>query len=37
FEYTNKLIELAIGRIIKDLTKNMVQACTTIAKEIYRD
>ncbi|TFT51428.1 ubiquinone-binding protein, partial [Proteus mirabilis] len=37
FEFTNKLIELAFGRIFKDLTNNMVQAFTQRAKEIYRD
>ncbi|NBN71426.1 type II toxin-antitoxin system RatA family toxin [Proteus sp. G2618] len=37
FEFTNKLIELAFGRIFKDLTNNMVQAFTHRAKEIYRD
>ncbi|MCD4630538.1 ubiquinone-binding protein, partial [Proteus mirabilis] len=36
-EFTNKLIELAFGRIFKDLTNNMVQAFTQRAKEIYRD
>ena len=37
FEFTNKLIELAFGRIFKELTNNMVQAFTQRAKEIYRD
>lgn len=36
FEFTNKLIELAFGRIFKDLALNMVQAFTTRAKEVYR-
>lgn len=36
FEFTNKLIELAFGRIFRDLTSNMVQAFTRRAKEVYR-
>ncbi|AIR63595.1 MULTISPECIES: type II toxin-antitoxin system RatA family toxin [Cedecea] len=36
FEFTNKLIELAFGRIFKELAGNMVQAFTTRAKEVYR-
>jgi ribosome-associated toxin RatA of RatAB toxin-antitoxin module len=35
FEFTNKLIELAFGRIFKELASNMVQAFTTRAKEVY--
>jgi ribosome-associated toxin RatA of RatAB toxin-antitoxin module len=34
FEFTNKLIEMAFGRIFKELV-NMVQAFTTRAKEVY--
>ncbi|EBG8062415.1 type II toxin-antitoxin system RatA family toxin [Salmonella enterica subsp. enterica] len=36
FEFTNKLIELAFGRIFKELASNMVQAFTVRAKEVYR-
>lgn len=35
FEFTNKLIELAFGRIFKELALNMVQAFTSRAKEVY--
>ena len=35
FEFTNKLIELAFGRIFKELALNMVQAFTTRAREVY--
>lgn len=35
FEFTNKLIELAFGKIFKELTGNMVQAFTQRAKEVY--
>jgi len=35
FEVNNKLIQLAFGRILKDLDMNMVQAFTTRAKEVY--
>ncbi|BDH44835.1 ubiquinone-binding protein [Salmonella enterica subsp. enterica serovar Choleraesuis] len=35
FEFTNTLIELAFGRIFKELASNMVQAFTSRAKEIY--
>lgn len=36
FEFTNKLVELAFGKVFKDLTNNMVQAFTVRAKEVYR-
>lgn len=36
FEFTNKLIELAFGKIFKDLAGNMVQAFTQRAREVYR-
>lgn len=36
FEFTNKLIELAFGRIFKELASNMVQAFTLRAKDVYR-
>ncbi|MDU6926631.1 type II toxin-antitoxin system RatA family toxin [Franconibacter helveticus 513] len=36
FEFTNKLIELAFGRVFKELASNMVQAFTNRAKEVYR-
>ncbi|WP_310606800.1 type II toxin-antitoxin system RatA family toxin [Buttiauxella brennerae] len=35
FEFTNKLIELAFGRVFKELAGNMVQAFTVRAKEVY--
>ncbi|MBA7848854.1 type II toxin-antitoxin system RatA family toxin [Klebsiella sp. RHBSTW-00484] len=35
FEFTNKLIEMAFGRIFKELAMNMVQAFTVRAKEVY--
>lgn len=36
FEFANKLIELAFGRIFKELAANMVNAFTHRAKEVYR-
>lgn len=36
FEFTNKLVELAFGRIFKELAGNMVMAFTKRAKEVYR-
>ena len=35
FEFTNKLIELAFGRVFKELAANMVQLFTVRAKEVY--
>jgi ribosome-associated toxin RatA of RatAB toxin-antitoxin module len=35
FEFTNKLIELAFGKVFKELAGNMVQAFTQRAREIY--
>ncbi|MBJ3816750.1 type II toxin-antitoxin system RatA family toxin [Shimwellia pseudoproteus] len=35
FEFTNKLIELAFGRVFKELAISMVQAFTRRAKEVY--
>lgn len=35
FEFTNMLIELAFGRVFKELAANMVQAFTHRAKEVY--
>ncbi|NJC99371.1 type II toxin-antitoxin system RatA family toxin [Candidatus Erwinia dacicola] len=35
FEFTNMLVELAFGRIFKELTSSMVQAFTQRAKEVY--
>lgn len=32
FEFTNKLIELAFGRVFKELAANMVEAFTVRAK-----
>ncbi|WP_323837041.1 type II toxin-antitoxin system RatA family toxin [Photorhabdus africana] len=36
FEFTNKLIELAFGKIFKELVGSMVQAFTLRAREVYR-
>ncbi|WJV54681.1 type II toxin-antitoxin system RatA family toxin [Prodigiosinella aquatilis] len=36
FEFKNALIELAFGKIFKELANNMVQAFTQRAKEVYR-
>lgn len=36
FEFSNKLIELAFGKIFNDLTNNMVNSFTLRAKDIYR-
>lgn len=36
FEFTNMLVELAFGRIFKELANSMVQAFTQRAKEVYR-
>lgn len=35
FEFTNMLVEMAFGRIFKELANNMVQAFTQRAKEVY--
>ncbi|EOW7208743.1 type II toxin-antitoxin system RatA family toxin [Cronobacter sakazakii] len=35
FEFTNKLIELAFGRVFKELASSMVQAFSQRAKEVY--
>ncbi len=35
FEFTNMLIELAFGKIFKELAGSMVQAFTARAKEVY--
>ncbi|BET42602.1 type II toxin-antitoxin system RatA family toxin [Atlantibacter hermannii] len=35
FEFTSKLIELAFGRVFKELAGSMVQAFTARAKEVY--
>ncbi|MEC5318289.1 type II toxin-antitoxin system RatA family toxin [Brenneria populi subsp. brevivirga] len=35
FEFTNALIELAFGKVFKELAGNMVQAFTQRAKEVY--
>ncbi|ARD19014.1 ubiquinone-binding protein [Edwardsiella piscicida] len=36
FEFTNKLVELAFGKVFKELAGSMVQAFTLRAKEVYR-
>jgi len=35
FEFSSKLVELAFGKIFKDLGNNMVDAFTQRAKEVY--
>ncbi|OOE63973.1 MULTISPECIES: SRPBCC family protein [Salinivibrio] len=35
FEFTNRLVEAAFGRIFSELTSSMVKAFTERAKEIY--
>ncbi|MBB1330314.1 type II toxin-antitoxin system RatA family toxin [Pseudoalteromonas sp. SR43-7] len=35
FEFSNKLIELAFGKIFNDVAKNMVSAFTQRAKQVY--
>lgn len=35
YEFSNKLLELAFGRIFNQLANNMVQAFTQRAKEVY--
>ncbi len=35
FEFSNMLIELAFGRVFKELANSMVQAFTSRAKEVY--
>lgn len=35
FEFTNKLVELAFGKVFKSLANNMVQAFTERAKVVY--
>lgn len=35
FEFTNMLVEMAFGRIFKELASSMVQAFTKRAKEVY--
>ncbi|MDC9597197.1 type II toxin-antitoxin system RatA family toxin [Xenorhabdus anantnagensis] len=35
FEFTNKLIELAFGKVFKELAGNMVQAFSQRAREVY--
>ncbi|PHM55115.1 MULTISPECIES: type II toxin-antitoxin system RatA family toxin [Xenorhabdus] len=35
FEFTNKLIELAFGKVFKELAGNMVHAFTQRAREVY--
>lgn len=35
FEFTNKFIELAFGKVFKEIAGNMVEAFTQRAKEVY--
>ncbi len=36
FEFSNKLVEIAFGKVFHDLVGSMVQAFTERAKEVYR-
>ncbi|MBS0856988.1 MULTISPECIES: type II toxin-antitoxin system RatA family toxin [Tatumella] len=36
FEFTNMLVEMAFGRVFKELANSMVQAFSLRAKEVYR-
>lgn len=36
YEFSNKMFDLAFGRVFNHLTNNMVQAFTERAKEVYR-
>ena len=35
FEFSNKVAELAFGKVFKDLVQNMISAFTNRAKEVY--
>jgi len=35
FEFSNKLVELAFGKIFQELTASMVQAFTERARQVY--
>ncbi|WP_087018753.1 SRPBCC family protein [Thaumasiovibrio subtropicus] len=35
FEFTNRMVEMAFGKVFKELTGSMVQAFTQRAKEVY--
>ncbi len=35
FEFTNKLVEMAFGKIFNELTNNMVNSFTQRAKQVY--
>ncbi len=37
FEFTNKLIEMAFGKIFNELTNNMVNSFTQRAKQVYNN
>jgi len=37
YEFSNKVFDLAFGRVFNHLTNNMVQAFTQRAKEVYGD
>lgn len=36
FEFTNKLVELAFGKVFNELAVNMVSAFSTRAKQVYQ-
>lgn len=37
FEFSNRVVELAFGKIFSGIANNMVKAFTDRAKEVYRD
>jgi ribosome-associated toxin RatA of RatAB toxin-antitoxin module len=37
YEFSNKVFDLAFGRVFNHLTNNMVKAFTQRAKEVYGD
>lgn len=37
FEFTNKLVEMAFGKVFNDLANNMVKAFTQRAKQVYSE
>ncbi|WP_086982450.1 SRPBCC family protein [Vibrio aphrogenes] len=37
FEFTNKLVEMAFGKIFNELTNNMVNSFTLRAKQVYKN
>jgi ribosome-associated toxin RatA of RatAB toxin-antitoxin module len=37
FEFTNKLVEMAFGKVFNELANNMVKAFTQRAKQVYSE